>query len=121
VQVFAESLRAPWSQRAHSAMARRNRLPLGARQHHPTLVLFTLRRTNADLGRSEKVRFSHIAAAGLANLQSDRQKLRCRLTGPCRMVSVRSISALSLRSALTDKVRQSEQELLWFCQVGRTW
>jgi hypothetical protein len=54
VQVFAESLRAPWSHRAHSAMARRNRLPLGARQHHPTLVLFTLRRTNADLGRSEK-------------------------------------------------------------------
>ena len=68
-----------------------------ARQAAPSyLGLIHTKEDKCRPGQIRKVRFSHIAAAGLANLQSDRQKLRCCLTGPCRMVSVRSVSALSL-------------------------
>lgn len=99
----------------------RNHCLVGAGQHPHTLVVIIGGATKGRGGQIGKVPLSHIAAAGLANHQSERQKLRCRRTDPCLMLSVRSVSALSLGSALRDDARQCEQELLWFYQVGRRW
>jgi len=92
-------------------------LPSGAGQHHHTLVVIIGDATKADAGRSGKFPCRTSLQPGWLTIR-ERGKTPLSSDRPHAVLSVRSVSALSLRSALHDDARQSQQELLWFYQVG---